>query len=298
MTSAIRDNANTQIPPARLTITEVAIKRAPVLGKCRIYTFAALGTGIGILSGVAFAGGAWLPLSLIHASAAGPANGRPSAANSPIENRDLGTVNSMVAGLKGHLKTQWDGKLSYQLSVEPSDQADRAEFALTVSEPPRPLSIGIQLVDSSGALLCSREIDLKPGMLRAPSTTTEAGNAGVAQESAGSAQAAGSGLAQATAFIAGLPHGRDVFEKETGADGQIAAVRAQGELLCSKQGFDSVANWNLVPDFPTVAEQADLLKRQAQADATEKVSPSRKPDSVKKVEVHKLTAALVGAGRN
>src|SRR5580658_2115703 len=119
MTSPIQDNGRTQISSARLTITEVAIDRQPVLGKCRIYTFAALGTGIGILSGLAIAGGAWLPLSLIHASAAGPANSAAAPANGPIENRDFGTVNSMVAGLKGHLTTQWDGKLNYQLVVEP-----------------------------------------------------------------------------------------------------------------------------------------------------------------------------------
>ena len=70
---------------------------------------------------------------------------------------DMGPVTSTATGLEGHLFIKWDKKLEYRLAVTPSDSDQQARFALAVANSPRPLSIGINLQDSQGFVLCSKE---------------------------------------------------------------------------------------------------------------------------------------------
>jgi hypothetical protein len=56
------------MPLSRLTIVEVEVKKAPLLGKSRIYTYALAGTLLGLVVGAAIGANSWLPAKLVHAS--------------------------------------------------------------------------------------------------------------------------------------------------------------------------------------------------------------------------------------
>jgi hypothetical protein len=158
---------------------------------------------------------------------------------------DLGSSAYNAAGLKGHLFTKWEQKLDYRLTIEP-DNADRAGFSLAVAHSPQPLSIEIHLQDDRGFVLCAKEIILK----------YDAGNA-----------------ITPTVFIteaqeAAREKGKDVFLNQIGPDGQIASIYAQGDIPCSKKAYGSTFSWSFSTNFPSLSEQAALLKHQAQ-DQTE-----------------------------
>jgi hypothetical protein len=243
-----------------LTITEVKIEPSPVLGSSKIYLYAAAGTVLGILLGVGIAFLPWMksraiwPSQTVHAKTV-------SRADFGREARDLGAMSSSSAGLTGHLLTEWDDRLAYRLAVEPSDPALKAAFALALNQPPRPLSVRIRLLDSSGADLCDQQILFK----------YDAGAAlisGAAPPSDGaSSMGDASGFPAAPGYLARLEaeelqreHGRDLFENDMGADGQIAAVHARGEMPCSKQAYLSTSNWSFTPDFPIVSQPAQGAK--------------------------------------
>ena len=203
-------------------------------------------------------------LGLIFGSAIAVFFSRMSAATAPY---DLGSVNSIAAGLKGHLVTKWDRKVEYRLTVEPSDPDRRVGFALAVAQPPRPLSIEIHLQDAQGFVLCSREILLKyvPGSapaIAAPNPETQAGNADAAN-------AAGTPPAHAEELTAAQEAeremGKEVFKNEIGPDGRIAGLDAQGEIPCPEKVYASVSTWSFTPNFPSVAEQDAMVKGQSEA---------------------------------
>ena len=216
----------------------------------RVYASAAVGCGI--LFGVVFAAVSW----------------RMGSANGPY---DFGSVTSSAAGLKGHLFTKWDKKLTYRLAVEASDPERKAEFALAVAHPPRPLSVNVRLNDGKGFVLCSWDILLRYDARDA--AVFSASDPGVGKGKTDAAHLSTDPRAQALDLASWnaeeqqREQGKDIFQDEIGPDGQIAAIDAQGAAPCSKDAYESASYWSLWPNFPSLAEQDELRKRQEEAQA-------------------------------
>jgi hypothetical protein len=190
---------------------------------------------------------------------------------SPDPGHDWGSATSDAAGLKGHLHTKLDKKLEYYLRLEPGDPARRAGFAFAVAHSPRPLSIEIHLQDSQGFVLCSREILLKydAGSAQAPAASNPEPQAGKADAATVAGTPPSHGMEDLwAAQEAERELGKEVFKDEIGPDGQIAAIEAQGELPCPGKAYGSAYSWSFVPNFPPIAEQDELLKRQEQEQTT------------------------------
>jgi hypothetical protein len=205
------------------------------------------------------------------------------------ERSDMGTVTASGAGLTGHLFVKWDKQLQYRLAVEPSDPEQKAGFGLAVASSPHPLSIGIQLKDNQGFVLCSSDILLKYDARSAMAMTApDASVESAAESNASGASGATDQQAQVIDYSkvdaqeAAREKGNDLFQNQMGTDGQPAAINAQGQFPCSKKAFANIASWSLVPTFPSLAEQNDLLKRQKELQAL-----AAHPPSVAKAEPKK-----------
>lgn len=268
-------NAATEAGPAPVPVAEMdgPYEEMPPaepakLSQNPIVRFAVIGGFLGILFGAALIGLSWL-----LSKPAGP--------------YDLGPMTSNAVELKGHLFTKWDDdKLQYRLSFEPSDPDLHTLFALAVSNPPRPLSIGIQLKDSMGFVLCTREVLLKyDPAIAAAAPAPQAGTADAAKPDA-VASAPPVDAAQAAAAEKQREQGKDIFQTQNGPDGQIASINAQGTIPCSGDAYGKVTNWSFTPDFPSLSEQNDLLKQQAE----------KKADADRATVAHKRSASR-GADR-
>jgi hypothetical protein len=211
-----------------------------------IFVLAAIVIALGLMVGVLFA----TVLSHPTTSQSGP--------------RDLPPLISNADGLKGHLTLHWDGKLQYRLVVEPSDPAQKPEFSVAVSSPPRPLSVNIQLKDSAGSVLCSKAILLKFEPSQAAALT---GKKTRASDSAASG-------AQETA----PGQGQDVFQNDLGRDGQSESISVLGQLPCTMQAYQRTTAWSFSPDFLTLDQQAALLKRQQELQARANAAPDESAD--------------------
>jgi hypothetical protein len=136
-----------------------------------------------------------------------------------------------------------------------------------VSSPPRPVSFDIQLKDSAGSALCDKTIVLKFDPRQAvPNGATQAG-AGDAATAPADQAAQGFDIAQAEAVELKREYGQDIFQSGAGADGKGVSIDAQGNLPCSRQAYEHAASWSLSSNFPTLSEQAELLKRQSDSSA-------------------------------
>jgi hypothetical protein len=178
---------------------------------------------------------------------------------------DWGSTTSDAAGLKGHLFTKWDKKLEYRLNIQPSDPDRRMGFALAVAHSPRPLSVQIQLHDAQGFVLCSREIVLK--YVAASASALATSNAELQAGKADTSVAAGTPPTHAMEDLLAAQEaerelGKEIFQNETGPDGQIAAIGAQGEISCSERAYGGASSWSFTSDFPSLAEQDELTKRE------------------------------------
>jgi hypothetical protein len=222
------------------------------------YVYAAIGAGLGILVGVAFAAIVW----------------GPAGSHAPF---DLGSVVSYADGLKGHLIINWGKKLKYSLVVEPSDPGKHAEFSFAASSPPRPLALDIQLKDPAGSVLCSKTIVLKydPRQAAALAPSDKEPKAGTA--SAGKAStvqmAQAIDMARSEALELQREHGQDIFQNNIGQDGQIQSISSQGDMPCSRQAYERIAFWSFSQNSPPLDEQAGLVNRQANAHADQNPSP-------------------------
>jgi hypothetical protein len=249
-------DANQQYPFGA-TIDEVPqpLPKAPAKpGLNRIYIMAAITVGAGILVGFTFAASAGL---------LGGSTGL----------YDLGSAASSAEGLKGHLFTEWDNKLRYRLTIEPSDQDGRAGFARAVSNPPRPVSFDILVKDPMGFVLCSKNVVLRydpakaatlaPADQKPPTGKANPANVPLNQT------AQGAYIAQSQAQEQERERDKEVFRNDLSPDGQIESISSQGDMPCSKKAYESAASWSFSANFPTLAEQADLLKgsTETQADA-------------------------------
>lgn len=186
---------------------------------------------------------------------------------------DLGGYASSGAGLKGHLYTKWEKKGQYRLTIEPNDPSQRAGFALAVAHSPRPLSIEIHLLDAHGFALCGKEIILKYD------ARNVAAFAAPAPDSPATAAAGGKiskeqleqeiENAQWEAREPERELDADIFQNQIGQDGQIVSIHAQGDLPCSKKAYAKIFSWSFSSSFPSLAEQDELQKSQAEAQAAE-----------------------------
>lgn len=200
--------------------------------------------------------------------------------NKPKDNTpppgDLGPGIVAADGLRGHLETRWDGnaktgRLVYKLQIEPMEDRWGAGFSHVVSSPPLPMSVNIRLLDSTGFALCGKEIDFpfNPQGAALPVSVSAVGANGKkltpAERTAAMQAARQSQTAQMQTAEAAREHGKDIFQNQTAADGQVAAVNAQGALPCSPDQYRHANYWDFNTNFPTLDEQAALLDPKAHA---------------------------------
>jgi hypothetical protein len=211
--------------------------------------FLALGVVIGVPLAIVLVVGAW---SLL----------KPKPA---FDDLGLGIFNA--AGLKGHLMAQWEGKAEYRLRIEPIDQQQLAGFGATVTNPPRPLSIDIRLMDSSGFVLCGKKILLKFDPRNAAiyaGTNLQPLASGADAGQAGKDRAARDlDFERQDAEELQRERDQDIFQNEIGSDGQIAAIGAQGDLPCPVELYKRIVSWDMTADFPVIDEQKEVQARQA-----------------------------------
>ncbi|MGA2848054.1 MAG: hypothetical protein ABSE46_03585 [Terracidiphilus sp.] len=222
---------------------EVWIPRLRRFFENPVNRYATLAVGLGILVGATVASITWYM-------------------SNPSGRYDLGPVTSDAVGLKGRLFVKWDKTLQYRVGFETTYPDQNPGFSLTAGNPPRPLSITIQLRDVQGFELCSKAIVLRYDARRA---------AAYEPLSRGAAKAPGSDLAGALATgfdeahqdakEAALEQGNDVFDLQVGPNGQIASINAKGELPCTRSNYEEATSWSFVPDFPSLAEQTELIKK-------------------------------------
>ncbi len=189
---------------------------------------------------------------------------------------DLGPGIVAADGLRGHLETRWDGnaktgRLAYKLQIMPMEDRWVPGFSHVVSNPPMPMSINIRLLDSTGFALCGKEIDFpfNPQNAAMSVTVPVVGANGKklspAERNAAMQAARQSQVTQMQAAEVAREQGKDIFQNQTGADGQVAAIYAQGALPCSPDQYKRANYWDMNTNFPTLDEQAILLDPKAHA---------------------------------
>jgi hypothetical protein len=188
---------------------------------------------------------------------------------------DMGLGIVANAGLRGHLTTRWDGdrkngKLVYQLHVEPMEERWQAGFSKAVLNPPQPLSVNMRLLDPTGFALCGKEIpfhfDVQSAKVQVamPSAVGPNGKKlSTAERTAAYQAARQSAITQMQASAAVRETGKDVFQSAMGPDGLVSAVNVQGSLPCSPDQYQRASYWDMNTNFPTLDEQAALLDPRA-----------------------------------
>lgn len=241
--------ANDPAVPATVRLADVIAKWQPrirhFLGN-RNNRYATISVGLGILAGVVISAVTW-------------------DVNNPSGPYDLGAQTSDGVGMKGRLFTRWEGKLEYRVNFEPSYPEQLAGFSFAAGNSPRPASIDIQLMDAKGFVLCSKNVLLRYSTRR--STEPSAANPESADGNTTAGNSANSQPAQTTeaAIIddkeIARERGNDVFQYQLSPGGQIAALTSTGDLPCSRDSYERITSWNFAPNFPTLAEQDEMLKR-------------------------------------
>jgi len=236
------ESAASDLPVPKTPLLAVWMERIQRFAENRTRVYAAVGVGLGIFFGIAVAAFSGLFSS---------SNGR----------YDLGPVTVNASGLTGHLFAKWDKKLSYRLTLEPSDPNQLAGFSYAAGNSPRPLSVEIQLEDAQGFVLCSNTVLLKFDPRKTAAFAVSNSGQMSADNASGGQFANGADFARQDAEEAARERGKDVFKSQTGPDGQIASLSVQGNLPCSRNAYESAVSWSMIPDFPTVAQQDEMLRR-------------------------------------
>ncbi|MGO8758800.1 MAG: hypothetical protein ACLQG3_11825 [Terracidiphilus sp.] len=151
---------------------------------------------------------------------------------------DMGARQFDPARLSGRLIVRWQGSAAYELYVDPIDQWQTAEFQAVAQDPPHALSVTIRLHDSSGVVVCRKEIVF-------PTQAQPAGSPDRAQALAPRKTANG-----------------DTVQNMAGTDGQIAEITVSGSLPCSQQEYKRLTGWDFSMNFPNVSEQAEWLRHE------------------------------------
>lgn len=164
---------------------------------------------------------------------------------SPDAFQDLGAGISNATGLKGSLKTRWQGKAAqYQLEIDPIDPRYRPDFSYVTANPPEPLVLHMKLMDAAGYAVCEKDVQFPFGRSSSPGASAGA-NPGEADRE----------------------RGQDLLQTAFGDDGKVDSLSAQGTLPCTPEQYKRVDYWDFTTDFPTVAEQDELRKRPAELKA-------------------------------
>jgi len=208
-----------------------------------ILRYAAIGGLLGVVFAAMLIGFAWV-------------SGGPAA---PY---DLGNASFDAAGLQGHLFLKFDNKkLEYRLSIQPGNPDQKAAFAHAVANPPRPVSLGFQLKDAQGFVLCTTDVVLKFDPARAASLAANAPPAKPASDKgAPIPDDQGINMARMISEEAQREQSKDILQNQTGPDGQIESLSAQGAIPCSDDAYQKTTGWSFTTNFPTVSEQSQLLK--------------------------------------
>lgn len=174
---------------------------------------------------------------------------------------DLGQGISTASGIRGHLVTRFEqGKTKYMLKIEPIDPRQAEEFATVTGIPTKPMSITVRVLDSSGFALCGKEILL-------PFDPAKAASANAAHARGHKVDTALSGnIPQLMAQEHAREQGHDMFRNIYGDDGKVVALWAEGTLPCSPDQYARSDYWDLVTDFPTLAEQDQAMNRNKPAE--------------------------------
>lgn len=175
-----------------------------------------------------------------------------------VDSDDMGQGIANAAGIRGHLVTRWQqGKVQYMLKMEPLDGRNAAGFSAVASNPPKPISINVRLLDAAGFALCGKEIDLHydPTRTQHPNAPLprNASDAQIAQQQA-TLQRLSMQLHESQREA-----GKDIFQNIQANDGSIEALWSQGELPCSPDQYRKFDYWDITTNFPTLAEQSVLL---------------------------------------
>jgi hypothetical protein len=221
-----------------------------------IFVFASAAVALGLMVGVVFA----------------MVSSHPAGRGGP---HDLPPLISATDGLKGVLTLSWNGKLEYRLVVEPSDPGQQDEFSLAASNPPRPLSINIQLKDSAGSVLCNKDVLLKFDPSQAATFAPAGTGVRLVRASAGR-KAQATDIAASEALEVQREQGQDMFQNDTGRYEQIEDISVLGQMPCTMQAYQRTASWSFSPDFLILDEQAALLKRHAEL---QEAANTPQPDS-------------------
>ena len=242
--------------PAKEPVAPTTVRLADVIAKWepRVRQFFAnrnnrygtISVGLGILTGVVISAVTW-------------------DINNPSGPYDLGALTSDGVGMKGRLFTRWEGKLGYRVSFEPSYPDQLAGFSLAAGNSPRPASIDIQLMDAKGFVLCSKNILLRYSTRKSTEPSTSNPGSSDGNATAGNSANPQAGQATEAATIddreIARERGNDVFQYQFSPDGQIAALTSAGDFPCSRGSYERITSWSFAADFPTLAEQAEMLKR-------------------------------------
>jgi hypothetical protein len=160
---------------------------------------------------------------------------------SPDAFQELGAGISNVTGLKGHLKTRWQGKAAqYVLEIEPISLLQKAGFSYVMANHPGPLVLHMKLMDKAGYTVCGKDV-LFPFD---PSSKLGAGPGEADRE-----------------------RGQDLLQTTLGDDGKVDSLSTQGTLPCTPDQYKQVDYWDFSTNFPTVDQQDALRKSAAELKA-------------------------------
>jgi hypothetical protein len=232
MTDANQPDENGKLTITLPSFLHKRIRRIPKSTARAVLLFFALGAGLGLMLAIAFETASWYW-------------------SRPLPPRDLGSADFSPVGLKGKLVTRWDEKVEYRVRFEPIEKVQAARFALTVKEPPHPIRIRVYLSDSSGFTLCSKEIVLKFDFYRGLRDSQQPKDNPVGYVVASE---------DASENERKWETDRDIFHNDLNSDGNVGAISAQGEMICSKSAYREATRWGISSNFPTASEQDDLVK--------------------------------------
>jgi hypothetical protein len=144
---------------------------------------------------------------------------------------DLGTSNIAAAGLEGRLVARWLGSANYELRIDPASPPQLDGFSAVAGNPPHPLSINIQLKDSSG-IVCQKQILIPFG-----GQTADPDNPAIT-------------LPQKT-------FDGDTVQNVVATSGKIDEIVINGPLNCPAKVYARLDAWDFSSNFPLIADQGD-----------------------------------------
>jgi hypothetical protein len=175
-----------------------------------------------------------------------------TSAKGPPPFQNLGAGISNAAGLRGDLSTRWVGRAEYQLKFQALNPYRDWAFSYVVAHPPRPLLFHIRLLDSTGFVLCSKEIAFPVDPSRVEVNAVPFPELIPKPSGSSTAAQAGGGMQRP------LSKGRDSFQDQVADNGEITAFAAQGVLPCTIAQYKQFSYWDFSSNFPTLSQQSAI----------------------------------------